>query len=124
VIGLPGNPVSAMVTFEVFVKPGLRKMLGHATPYPELLAVTLEHAHEHTTGRLEFARARLHRDPAGRLLAQLHSLQGSGSLPSMAGVDALVLLDADRECFSAGDTLHALPLHGDRFQPEPPYPLR
>lgn len=109
VVGLPGNPVSAMVTFEVFVRPGLRKMLGDPAPHPATLAVELEAPHRRKAGRPELARAILRRDGA-RLLARMHPLQGSGSLPSMVGVDALVLLPEDRETFEAGEHLVALPL--------------
>src|SRR5690606_10391361 len=45
VIGLPGNPVSAMVTFEVFVRPGLRRMLGDPRPFRASATVALAHDH-------------------------------------------------------------------------------
>jgi molybdopterin molybdotransferase len=121
VLGLPGNPVSAMVTFEVFAKPGLRRMLGHAAPYSALIDVELAHDHRHSTGRIELARAHLHRSGDGRQLARLHALQGSGSLPSMCGVDALVVLDADRAHFARGTKLRALPLRNEHGQSDPPF---
>jgi molybdopterin molybdotransferase len=121
VLGLPGNPVSALVTFEVFVRPGLRRMLGHAAPYPALIDVELEHDHRHGTGRLELARATLRRDEAGRWLARTHTMQGSGSLPSMCGVDALLVLDGGIETFARGTRLRALPLREAGAQPEPPF---
>lgn len=111
VLGLPGNPVSAMVTFEVFVKPGLRRMLGHARPYPAPIEVELAAATRHSTGRTEFARAAL-RVEGGRLVAHLHARQGSGAMSSMAGVDALVVLAADREGFEARERVPALELRG------------
>jgi molybdopterin molybdotransferase len=107
VIGLPGNPVSAMVTFEVFVRPGLRKMLGDPQPFRAHGRVRLAHPHRHRTGRTELARARLERRD-GELIADLRRLQGSGSLPSMVGVDAYVVLAADQEQFAADATLPAL----------------
>jgi molybdopterin molybdotransferase len=119
--GLPGNPVSAMITFEVFVKPGLRHMLGCSEPYPTLIDVELEHDHSHATGRLELARGVVRRSAGGRLLARLHPLQGSGSLPSMCGVDVLVVLDASIEHFAQATTLRALPLRSQRGQHEPPF---
>jgi molybdopterin molybdotransferase len=121
IVGLPGNPVSALVTFEVFVKPGLRRMLGDDAPYPELIDVRLERDHRHGTGRTELARARLVRGGDGAPFARLHELQGSGSLPSMCGVDALVVLDAEVEHFAAGSSLRALPLRQDRGQREPQF---
>jgi molybdopterin molybdotransferase len=121
VVGLPGNPISAMVTFEVFVKPGLRRMLGHPTPYPGLVQVELEREHRHSVGRTELARARLVRGDDGRLIARLHALQGSGSLPSMCGIDALVVLDSDVAHYASGARVRALVLRGTASQSEPPF---
>jgi molybdopterin molybdotransferase len=121
VLGLPGNPVSALVTFEIFVRPGLRKMLGHAAPYPRLIQVELEHDHRHATGRVELARARLEHADDGRVLARLHALQGSGSLPSMCAADALVILDAGVERFERGTQLQAVALGAPHGQTQPPF---
>ena len=120
VLGLPGNPVSALVGFEVFVRPGLRRMLGDPAPFRPRVLVELAAEHRHSTGRLELARAGLERRD-GRLLARLHARQGSGSLPSVVATDAYVLLDADRERFEAGERLPALALEGRAA--EPPFGL-
>jgi len=122
VVGLPGNPVSAMVTFELFVKPGLRRMSGHSAPYPALLRAELEHDHRHATGRPELARASLRVGADGRLCARLLARQGSGSLPSMCGADALLVLDADTESFAAGQSLPMLPLRPLVHSADPPLP--
>jgi molybdopterin molybdotransferase len=119
VVGLPGNPISALVTFEVFVRPALRRMAGHAAPYPALLQASLEHDHRHATGRTELARAVLRVAADGTLHARLHALQGSGSLPSMSGVDALVVLDAEQESFVAGAQVRVLPLRPCAFTTDP-----
>jgi molybdopterin molybdotransferase len=121
VVGLPGNPVSTMVTFEVFVRPALRHMLGHAAPYPSLIGVALDHAHRHTTGRPELARGALFVGGEGPLRARLHARQGSGALPSMAGADALIVLDGQRERFEVGEPLPALLLDGGPHQSEPTF---
>jgi molybdopterin molybdotransferase len=121
VLGLPGNPVSAQVTFEIFVRPGLRKMLGHAAPYPRLIQVELDHDHRHGTGRVELARARLEHASDGRVLARLHALQGSGSLPSMCAADALVILAGDVERFARGSLLQAVALGAPHGQAQPPF---
>ena len=113
VIGLPGNPVSAMVTFEVFVRPAIRRMLGDPRPFRASGRVRLAEAHTHRPGRTELARATLERGPEG-FLAHLHSRQGSGSLPSMVGVEALVVLPTDQGEFEAGEVLTALLLHDTR----------
>lgn len=119
VVGLPGNPVSAFVTFELFVRPGLRRMAGLAEPYPELIEVVLEHPHTHGTGRTEFARAAL-RSQDGELRARLHPRQGSGSLPSLAGLDALVVLPGEQASFPSGARLRALPVRGFLYRVDPP----
>lgn len=110
VIGLPGNPVSAFVTFEVFVRPSLNRMRGLSRVFAELVPVKLAAAARHGRGRLEFARARLSRD-GDVMVAELAAKQGSGSLPSIAGIDALVLLPGDESEFPAGARLLALPVY-------------
>jgi molybdopterin biosynthesis enzyme len=107
------------VTFELFLRPALRRMLGHSAPYPSLIEVQLEQAYRHATGRVELARDALVTSNGGeRPLVRLHSLQGSGSLPSMIGADVLVVLAAESECFEAGAILPALPLRPERYQTE------
>lgn len=112
VIGLPGNPVSAMVTFEIFVRPGIRRMLGDLRPYRAHAEVSLAAAHKHKTGRTELARARLEVDSNGGWIAHLHPRQGSGNLTSVSGAEALVVLPPDEASFPAGHRLRAL-LLGD-----------
>lgn len=112
VIGLPGNPVSAMVTFEVFVRPGLQKMLGSNKPFRTLRSVRLAKEHRHSVGRPEFARAKLVQDGT-ELVAHLHERQGSGSLTSVVDIDAYVLLDSQISHFSEGSYLSALVLRDE-----------
>jgi molybdopterin molybdotransferase len=119
-VGLPGNPVSAMVTFQVFVRPGLRQMLGDPRPHPRPFRVSLSHDHRHKPGRPELARARLTHLP-GRIEATLSQRQGSGALPSMADAEALVLLPADEESFSKGQELLALPFGAPKGSLESPF---
>lgn len=120
VVGLPGNPASAMVTCEIFVKPGLRRMLGHARPYPVFTDAVLAHAYTHSRGRTGLARARLLHEQ-GRIVARLHAQQGSGAMSSMAAVDALVVLSPERERFEAGETVHVIELGSPRLQAESPF---
>jgi molybdopterin molybdotransferase len=107
VLGLPGNPVSAWVTFELFVRPGLRKMLGDPAPERPRLPVQLAGDLTRKPGRAEFARARLVRTEHG-FVAELLARQGSGSLPSMVGVDALLEIAPECETLPRGATLSAL----------------
>ncbi len=113
IVGLPGNPVSAFVTFFLFVRPGLRRMLGDPAPFPTPLRVPLAEAYDHHPGRTELVRARLTEEGA-----RLHSRQGSGAIPSIAWADALVVIPAEAKRVEAGETVVALPLRtGSRAAP-------
>jgi molybdopterin molybdotransferase len=107
VVGLPGNPMSAMVTFEALVRPGIRIMTGDARPYRARHHAILAVDHRHATGRMELARATIAVEE-GRLVATPLRLQGSGSLPSWVGIDGLLLLDEDRAEFSSGESVPAI----------------
>lgn len=107
VIGLPGNPVSAMVTFEVLVAPCLRKMLGDPQPHPQPVSAVLRDPYTRRPGRIEIARGHATRR-GDHIVVALHHRQGSGSLPSFVGVNALVILGADQAELEAGDRVDAI----------------
>ena len=107
VIGLPGNPISAMVTFEVLVAPCLRKMLGDPEPHPQPVAARLREGYRRRPGRVEIARALATRE-GDDLVVTLNTRQGSGSLTSFVGVNALVILPADRAELAAGERVDAI----------------
>lgn len=107
VIGLPGNPISAMVTFEVLVAPCLRQMLGDREPHPQPVVARLQHAYQRRPGRVEIARAVATRH-GDEIHVSLHRLQGSGSLPSFVGVNALVILPSDRGDLEAGEPVDTI----------------
>jgi molybdopterin molybdotransferase len=108
VVGLPGNPVSAMVTFHVFVRPGLRRLLGDPRPHSRALPVRLGADLERRPGRPELVRATLETTANGTV-AHLCSRQGSGALPSVALADALVLVPAEASALRRGTELMTLP---------------
>lgn len=119
-IGLPGNPVSTMVCFELYARPAILKMQGHTALFRRTVrAVTDERIT--TSGRLmHFLRAVL-REEAGILRVRLTGPQGSGILTSMARATALVIVPEDRSDVPAGETLVAIPLdYGWDASPEPP----
>ena len=116
VIGVPGNPISAMVTFEVLVAPCLRKMLGDPKPHPETIVARLRDSYRRRPGRVEIARGVVRRED-GELVVTLHNRQGSGSLPSFVGINALVLLPADRSELAAGERVEAI-LYGPGLRSE------
>lgn len=107
VFGLPGNPVSAWVTFELFVRPALRRMQGDPRPLRRMVPVTLATPIRHKPGRAEFVRASLE-EREGVFTASPLRTQSSGALVSMARVDCLVVVPAEREDPAAGDALQAL----------------
>jgi molybdopterin molybdotransferase len=107
VIGLPGNPSSAMVTFALFGLPFLRALQGDARPFPFPVPATLGADVAREPGRLEFARATLARGDDG-LVATLLPNQASGAVTSMAVADALVQLPAERGALAAGTAVAAL----------------
>jgi len=101
VIGLPGNPASAMVTFALFGCPLLRAMQGETRPFPTARRARMTRAHAHDPGRLELARATVSSDDAGLTVTTLGN-QASGAVTSMAHSDALVLIPADASGIPAG----------------------
>lgn len=110
-IGLPGNPVSTMVCFELYVRPALRKMQGHLQLHRRTVRVVMEEAAK-TPGRLaHFLRGVVRETPAG-LAARLTGPQGSGILTSMAKANALLVIPEGRDAVLPGETITAI-LLGD-----------
>jgi molybdopterin molybdotransferase len=107
VIGVPGNPISAMVTFEVLVAPCLRKMLGDPQPHPQPVVARLRDGYRRRPGRVEIARAAALRE-GDDIVVVLNDRQGSGSLPSFVGVNALVILPAHKAQFEPGERVEAI----------------
>jgi len=120
-VGLPGNPVSTMVTFELFVRPLIRRMLGHALPFRRTIPVVT--AEDITTGpRLQhFLRVTLTSESGATPRARLTGSQGSGILSSMARADALLIVPEDQPHVPAGTTLLALVLDDPVHSAEPGY---
>ncbi|MCS6829779.1 MAG: molybdopterin molybdotransferase MoeA [Armatimonadota bacterium] len=105
-VGLPGNPVSAMVTFELFVRPALRKMMGHRHLFRPQVQATLEHDLGAIGGRREYIRGRL-RWSDGRWLARSTGSQASGMVASMIGANALIVAPARSE-LRQGDLVNVI----------------
>lgn len=90
--GLPGNPVSALVTFQVFLRPALRHMAGHARPDRPHLVAEAEETIRSPGELTHFYRVELTYRDSGPPLARLTGPQGSGILTSMVRADALAIL--------------------------------
>ena len=95
VFGLPGNPVSCMVSFELFARPGLRRMLGHpeaAQSHVPVVAVAGEDLRRSADGKIHFARVRAEFGDDGRLYVRSSGGQSSNLLRAMADANALAIL--------------------------------
>jgi molybdopterin molybdotransferase len=93
VFGLPGNPVSSMVSFELFARPALRQMMGHRELFrPELPAIADEPLRRHPDGKVHFVRVVASTDDDGRLHVRSSGGQGSHLLRAMALANALAVL--------------------------------
>ena len=112
-IGLPGNPVSAMVTYELFVRPAIRRMLGHARLFRRPMQVTLEERVSIGAKLMHFLRAIVTIGTDGGATARLTGPQGSGILTSMSRANALLVVPEHRTQCEPGDVLTALPLGED-----------
>ena len=105
--GLPGFPVSSLVTFEVFVRPALRKMQGFAQLQRPTLPVRLAYDARPTAERTEYQRVTLRRE--GReLVAETTGSQSSSRLMSLAGAHALVRVPAGDQGLKAGAVVEAM----------------
>ena len=112
-IGLPGNPVSTMVTFELFVRPVMRRMLGHTRLFRRPVPVTLEEPVKIGAALTHFLRAIVSVRPDGALSARLTGPQGSGILTSMSVANALLVIPHERPQVEAGETVNAILLSDD-----------
>jgi len=108
ILGLPGNPVSSFVTFEVFVRPVLLKMSGATSLQRWTIPVILEEAIE-SDGRESYLRAIL-TQREGRITAKLTGHQGSGNLFSLVQANALLIIPSGVKSLPAGSEVQAWPL--------------
>jgi molybdopterin molybdotransferase len=101
VLGLPGNPASALVTFALFGMPLLRSLQGDARPLPTTLRGVLAKARKRPVDRLELVRATLERDGDALVVAP-HDNQSSGAATSLAASDGLAFLAPGQGALEAG----------------------
>jgi molybdopterin molybdotransferase len=112
-IGLPGNPVSTMVTFDLFVRPVLRRMLGYSRVFRRPIPVVLEEPVTISAKLTHFIRAVVTIRADGSATAKLTGPQGSGILTSMSRANALLVVPETRPEVAAGETVNALLLGED-----------
>ena len=112
-LGLPGNPVSALVTFELFGRPLVRMLGGHRRPHRRTIGVVTDEPIQLATPLTHFFRATLHDDGSDVPRARLTGSQSSGILTSMASADVLLVVPPEPADLPAGTPLRAIPLDGD-----------
>ena len=121
-IGLPGNPVSTMVTFELFVRPAIRRLLGHPLPFRRTVPVCVAESVTLGPPLRHFLRAVVEANgTSGGLAARLTGPQGSGILTSMTRANGLLIVPEDRTAVAAGESLDAILLDDPQHVAEPPF---
>jgi len=103
VFALPGNPVSTMLSFELYVRPALRKMMGHSRLFRPTVRAVLEQDIKKKRGRRNFIRGIVERKKNGVLYARTTGEQGSGILRSMSAANGIIVLSEDEEGAKAGE---------------------
>ena len=107
--GLPGNPVSAMVCFDLFVRPALMSMMGREDRERPRIQVYFEDHVSNTFGRMHAMRVSLTRTEKG-WLARSVGAQGSGLVSSLTKADALALIGPETGGVAAGEPVEAIVL--------------
>jgi molybdopterin molybdotransferase len=107
-IGLPGNPVAAALTFAVLARPLILRLAGAAGEPPLLFRVAAGFAYRKKAGRREYLRASLERD-GGSLIARRYPKDGAGILSSIVQSDGFVVLDETVSDLAAGAPVDFLP---------------
>ncbi|MGI9302437.1 MAG: molybdopterin molybdotransferase MoeA [Gammaproteobacteria bacterium] len=110
--GLPGNPVSVMATFVVFVRPALQQLCGETPKPPMTLRATCTSALKKTTGREEYQRGILHQNESGRLSVETTGLQGSHVLSSMSKANCFIVIPLAQGDVPAGSEVDVIPFAG------------
>lgn len=110
--GLPGNPVAAMVSFLMIVRPALQRLMGATPQVPLPVPAHCTAALKKRPGRTEYLRAQVQRQADGRLTATPAEHQGSGVLRSMLEANALIVLAHDQGPVAAGDSVDVLLFDG------------
>jgi len=104
IVGLPGNPVSSMVSFEQFIRPAILKMMGHSNLFRRTIRARLGEDIDKKSGIRHFIRARIRRDEDGYTVITTGE-QGSGILKSMVRANGLIVLSEETTKVRKGETV-------------------
>ncbi len=118
--GLPGNPVSSAVTFELFCRPAFLRMAGVTQIHRQWIHARLIDPFAVVPGLTQFIRVRLEREEDGRFMARLAGAQGSAHLSSVAMADGLMIVDADFAGGPAADVHRVIPINPGFHGTTPP----
>ena len=110
--GLPGNPVSVMVTFYQFVQPALRYLMGAREITPVTFKAICESELKKRPGRVEYQRGILGKNDAGQVTVHKTGAQGSGILRSMAQANCFIILPMDSGRIEPGSLVDVQPFFG------------
>ena len=110
--GLPGNPVSVMVTYYYFVQPALRRMMGQTETEAVLVKVPCATRLKKRPGRMEFQRGILERQADGSLAVRGTGDQGSGILSSVSRANCFIILPDELGNLEAGTLVDVQPFEG------------
>ena len=110
--GLPGNPVSVMVTFYQFVQPALKYMMGNQHLNEFTIKVKCESKLRKRPGRVEYQRGILSKNETGELTVRKTGAQGSGILKSMSSANCFIVLPLENTGLEPGDWVDVQPFHG------------
>lgn len=116
-LGLPGNPVSVLVTFELFARPLIRRLRGETTIFPRTVAVRVREDVTIGAPLTHFMRAVIDWEDTG-FWARLTGPQGSGLLTSMARANGLLVIPPDRTLVRSGETVSAILLGAQSLSAE------
>ena len=119
-LGLPGNPVSTMVTFELFARPAIRRLAGHPRPFRRTVKARVGEPITLGPPLRHFLRVVLD-EAQGELVATRTGPQGAGILMSMVRAAALLIVPEDRPEIAEGDILDAIVLDDPQHVAEPPF---
>lgn len=111
-IGLPGNPVAAMVTFLMVAQPALRRLSGELDYQADRFSVRSAFDYKKKSGRREWVRVRLEISDDGTATAVKHHSSGAGILTSMVDADGLVEVPEDVERLAVGNEVSYIPFNG------------
>jgi molybdopterin molybdotransferase len=107
IFGLPGNPVSVMVCFEVYVRPLIKKMSGDSDLFRKKIRATSLEEYGHQHGRTDFIRVKIEKTDEGYCFRST-GMQGSGILTSMVEADGLAVFSETEELIEAGKTIDVI----------------